>query len=305
MFQLSPRRAPALRAELAASGYSFRTVPYALFSAKGDGVVATFYESGKLVVQGEGARMFAARWVENAADGGGAGASKSTGGAERDASNTTTSEGSRDVETPLVGSDECGKGDYFGPLVVCAVRLEPAERRALAGGMVRDSKTLSDEACRRLGAALRSKYRFAIARLDPPEYNAAWARIRNVNEVLADLHARAIRELAQPKDHVLVDKFADEGLLRRRLKDLDIALEQRVRAEAEIAVAAASIIAREEFLNALAELSEAAAVDLHKGAGDPVDAAGRRFIAIHGRAGLAKVAKLHFKNTQKLGGAPE
>ncbi|MBI5363073.1 MAG: DUF3378 domain-containing protein, partial [Planctomycetes bacterium] len=186
--QLSPRLAGGLRERLAAGGFAFRPAPYAFFNAKGDGVVATFYESGKLVVQGEGARMFVERFV-------GEGAAP----AEK-APTPTPAEDS----TPLVGSDECGKGDYFGPLVVCAVRLEPAESKALAGGMVRDSKTLSDEACMRLGAALRSKYRHAIARLDPPEYNATWGRVRNVNEVLADLHARAIRELAQPKDHVLI-----------------------------------------------------------------------------------------------------
>ncbi|MBI5364241.1 MAG: ribonuclease HIII, partial [Planctomycetes bacterium] len=90
-------------------------------------------------------------------------------------------------------------------------------------------------------------------------------------------------------------------LLQRRLKGLDIALEQRVRAESGIAVAAASIIAREEFLTALHELSEEAAVELRKGAGDPADAAARRYVAIHGREALSDVAKVHFKNTQKLG----
>lgn len=286
VLQLAPRHAAGLQERLAASAFTFRSVPHALFSAKGDGVVATFYASGKFVVQGEGARMFVERFV-------GEGAAPeppraSVRGAAVDAG-------------PLVGSDECGKGDYFGPLVVCAVRLEPAETQALAGGMVRDSKTLSDDACRRLGAALRSKYRHAVVRLDPPRYNEVWARVRNVNEVLADLHAEAIRRLAQPKDRVLVDKFADESLLRRRLADLDVALEQRVRAESVTAVAAASIIAREEFLSALAQLSEEAAVDLHKGAGDPVDRAARRYVAVHGREKLGRVAKLHFKNTQKLG----
>lgn len=286
--QLSPRLAGGMRERLAAGGFAFRPAPYAFFNAKGDGVVATFYESGKLVVQGEGARMFVERFV-----------GESMVPEERATPNATAVD-----DAPLVGSDECGKGDYFGPLVVCAVRLEPAESKALSGGMVRDSKTLSDEACVRLGAALRSKYRHAIARLDPPEYNATWGRVRNVNEVLADLHARAIRELAQPKDRVLVDKFADESLLERRLKGLEIALEQRVRAESVIAVAAASIIAREEFLTALRELSEEVAVDLHKGAGDPADAAARRYVALHGREALSAVAKVHFKNTQKLGGAP-
>ena len=287
VYQLAPRLASATKARLAEAGFEFRPAPHAFFSVKGEGVVATFYESGKLVVQGEGARMFAARFVEGG-----------------DAGPPAPSAKAVDPTVPMVGSDECGKGDYFGPLVVCAVRLAPEQRKALAAGTIRDSKTLSDEACMRLGAVLRGKVEHSIARLDPPEYNATWGRLRNVNEVLADLHARAIRELAEPKDHVLIDKFADEGLLRRRLGDLDIELEQRVRAESEITVAAASIIAREEFLTALRQLSEAAAVDLHKGAGEPVDVSARVYVALHGRDALGKVAKLHFKNTQKLGLGP-
>lgn len=295
--KLSPRAAPAMEAELARASFEFRSVPHALFSAKGDGVVATFYASGKLVVQGDGAQMFVARYAGGAAPAAGrsaAGAS-STAGASGDADDPS-------VRGPLVGSDECGKGDYFGPLVVCAVRLTPAESAQLRAGGVRDSKTLSDDACIKLGGALRSRFAHAIARLDPPAYNATYARVRNVNGVLADLHAQAIRELAEKGDRVLVDKFADEKLLRERLAGLDIELLQRVRAEAVTAVAAASVIAREEFLTALHELSEEFAVDLHKGAGDPVDASGRRFVAIHGADGLARVAKVHFKNTQKIAG---
>lgn len=290
--KLSPRAAPALEAELARAGFEFRSVPHALFSAKGDGVVATFYASGKLVVQGDGAQMFVARYA--------GGAAPAAAGSAAAASNSEADDPS--ARGPLVGSDECGKGDYFGPLVVCAVRLSPEESAQLRAGGVRDSKTLSDDACIKLGGALRSRFAHAIARLDPPEYNATYARVRNVNGVLADLHAQAIRKLAQTGDRVLVDKFADEKLLRERLSGLDIELLQRVRAEAITAVAAASVIAREEFLTALHELSEEFAVDLHKGAGDPVDASGRRFVALHGAEGLARVAKVHFKNTQKIAG---
>lgn len=295
--KLSPRVAPAMQAELARANFEFRSVPHALFSAKGAGVVATFYASGKLVVQGDGAQLFVARYA-----GGAASAASATSGANATGSANTDAD-DPSTQGPLVGSDECGKGDYFGPLVACAVRLTPEESAQLRTGGVRDSKTLSDDACIRLGGALRSRFAHAIARLDPPEYNATYARVKNVNAVLADLHAQAIRELAEPGDRVLVDKFADEKLLRERLRGVDIELLQRVRAEAITAVAAASIIAREEFLTALHALSEDVAVDLHKGAGEPVDVAGRRFVALHGRAELARVAKLHFKNTQRVAGA--
>ena len=100
-----------------------------------------------------------------------------------------------------------------------------------------------------------------------------------------------------------MDKFADAKLLETRLAKLDVRLEQRVRAESNPAVAAASIIARERFLLALKELGDDHGVDLHKGAGAPVDASAERFVRIHGMEGLVRVAKLHFKNTQKIRGS--
>jgi ribonuclease HIII len=286
VLQVPAVRGPALRARLAAGPFEFRTAPHALFSAKGDGAVVTLYTSGKLVVQGADPEGFVARWLDlqaPAARAGGEPAAPAPSGA-------------------TIGSDECGKGDYFGPLVVAAVRLEP-EQVAQLTGVARDSKTLSDEQCLRIGGALRSQVAHAVVRLDPGDYNARY-RSGKLNELLADLHAEAIGKLARPGIHVLVDKFADERLLQRRLAPLGVNLEHSVRAESKsVAVAAASVIAREEFLTALHDLSEEHAVDLHKGAGDPTDRAARRFVALHGRAALARVAKLHFKNTQKLAAA--
>jgi len=201
----------------------------------------------------------------------------------------------------MIGSDECGKGDYFGPLVVAAVRLEPKLARDLEGGEVRDCKTMSDEAVLRVGGALRAHVPFAIARLDPPAYNAEHARIKNLNPLLAGLHAQAIGELSRPGMHVIVDQFGNASLLERALAGLDVRLEQRHRAEELLVVAAASVVAREQFLVGLRELSEAWAIDLAKGAGEPVDRVARRFVALHGMDKLGQVAKLHFKNTGKIG----
>jgi ribonuclease HIII len=286
VLRVDPARAAALRARLSAGEFDFRPVPHALFSVKGEGVVATFYASGKLVVQGENPGLFVEHWVEGAT--------------RLDKRVEVAPAAVPEAQGPLIGSDECGKGDYFGPLVVCAVRLEPRQTEELRRSEVRDSKTLSDEACLRLGAALRSRYAHAIEALAPPEYNATYKRPGQLNPMLADLHARAIRRLARPGDQALVDKFADERLVASRLSDLDLQLEQRVRAESVPAVAAASVIAREHFLQALKELSGEAGVDLHKGAGDPTDRAAREYVRLHGFGALGKVAKLHFKNTLKL-----
>ncbi len=278
-----------LRSSLAAGPFEFRPVPHALFSAKGDGAVATLYTSGKLVVQAAEPEAFVARWL--GLDSGPV--AKST-PVERAAEPA--------LDEAVIGSDEVGKGDYFGPLVVCAVRLEPGQSDEIRRAGVRDSKTLTDDQCIRLGGALRKHYAVAVERLDPIDYNQVYVTGK-LNELLADLHAKALTRLATPGVRVVVDKFANEKLLEKRLKSLKIRLEQRTRAESEPAVAAASVIAREEFLVALKELSDEAAVDLHKGAGSPVDASARRYVALHGFDALAKVAKLHFKNTQKIGAA--
>lgn len=305
VLKINGARATDLKRRLGEESFEFRPVPYSLFSAKGEGVVATYYTSGKLVIQGDEPELFIERYLggealqASAAQGDGAqGAdSKSSGAKGATASTSTTDDFEREA---LIGSDECGKGDYFGPLVVAAVRLEAGDAQKLRGGEVRDSKTLSDEACLRLGAALRGKFPHAIARLDPPRYNQIYQRKGQLNEILADLHTEAVTKLARPGIRVLVDKFANASLLDTRLSKLGIRLEQRVRAEAYAAVAAASIIAREQFLTALKQLSEDEGVDLHKGAGSPVDKSAQHFVQIHGMEGLARVAKVHFKNTQKI-----
>lgn len=274
----------AFQERVAGQAFEYRAVPHASLSVKGEGVVATLYNSGKLVVQGAGAELFIARYVE------GGTVQVAAPRAEREATPIVT----------LIGSDECGKGDYFGPLVVCAVKLDPEMAEMLSGGRIADSKTLSDKLILTLAGALRERVSNAIARLDPEQYNAEYERVGNVNKILADLHAKAIRALYEPGIHVLVDRFAKESLIASRLDDLDIDLEQRPRAESNLAVATASVIARDEFLSAIAELSSEHAVELRKGAGAPVDQAGAEFARLHGFETLNMVAKLHFKNTARV-----
>ena len=276
-------RGPQIERALIARQFEMRSAPYALYWARGEGVVVTHYESGKFVVQGEDPEGFAAMLLEGA---------KPAAAAKPAAPVVTVT---------TIGSDESGKGDYFGPLVVAAGRLTPELAKALEGGEGRDCKLMNDDSVLRIGAALRANVPHAIERLDPPEYNAEHARVRNLNPMLARLHGKAVRALAEPGMRVVIDQFANEKLLIKELDGADVALEQRHRGEEELAVAAASVIAREQFLIALRELSERFAVDLAKGAGHPTDTSARRFVQLHGFDKLGEVAKLHFKNTQKLG----
>jgi ribonuclease HIII len=283
--QLAPEAQRRLEQRLAAEDFERRSVEHARFSLKGEGVVATLYRSGKLVVQGSEVELFARRYLDELSPERGASAAPGP-----------IAVGAR----PLIGSDEAGKGDYFGPLVVAAVRADPGQRAELARSGVADSKTLSDERVRVLAPALEQRYPCAFEALDPPEYNREHARHKSLNPLLAELHARCIRRLARAGDLVLVDKFAHESLVAGRLVGLPIELRQETRAEREPVVAAASVIARARFLDGLRRLSEECAVDLHKGAGDPTDRAAREYVALHGREALGRVAKLHFKNTSKI-----
>ena len=186
--------------------------------------------------------------------------------------------------------------------MVVALRADAKERAELVQAGVVDSKTLSDERIGILAPALEKRYAFVSEVLMPSEYNLEHARSKSLNPLLAELHARCIRKLASPGSLVLVDKFADRSLIEDRVRDLGLELHQHTKAEREPVVAAASILARNFFLEGLKRLSEECAVDLHKGAGEPTDRSAREFVKLHGREALARVAKVHFKNTQKIRG---
>lgn len=283
----------ALRERLGEGSFEYRQVPHALFSVKGEGVVATLYQSGKFVVQGADPDFFLERFAGIAA-------------ASRSASDSTASRAKpapdelERLEVVTVGSDETGKGDFFGPLVVAAVRVSPDEVEALLAVGVCDSKQLTDLRALKLGAWIRERLPFALAVLDPEDYNQEYARHKNLNPMLAELHARALRELAAPGMRVVVDQFANERLMRQALQGSGFELEQAPRGERNPAVAAASIVARQEFLVRLRELSQRFDIELAKGAGTPVDRAGVAFAREHGLEALGQVAKLHFRTLEKV-----
>jgi ribonuclease HIII len=204
-----------------------------------------------------------------------------------------------------IGSDESGKGDYFGPLVVAAVRVDARSAGELSRKGVRDSKELGDARIQILDRAIRAAAAVAVVRIDPPEYNRRHADTRNVNAILGGAHAEAIEEalrIEPDAEAAIVDQFGNERYLLRRLgeRGKKILLIQRPKAESDAAVAAASIVARAEFVRALDELSREFDMDLPKGAGAPVLAAAREFVARHGREALIRAAKVHFRTTGQV-----
>jgi ribonuclease HIII len=201
-----------------------------------------------------------------------------------------------------IGVDESGKGDYFGPLVIAACYVGPEHLAELEG--VRDSKKLTDAMALQLANAIRATCPHKVIAISPDRYNAMYAETPNLNKLLAWAHAESIIEVlkVQPSPYAISDEFAKDGLLvKQKLarKGATIELRSMVRAEADVAVAAASILARAGFLLGLRRLSEQYGIDLPKGA-TTVIGSGRMFVAKHGVSELSKVAKLHFKTTQQV-----
>ena len=200
-----------------------------------------------------------------------------------------------------IGLDESGKGDYFGPLVVAAVFVTPESERDLVLMQARDSKRISDGRILELAPDIRQACQHSIVAIGPQRYNELYHKIRNLNRLLAWGHARALENLLEQVDCdlAIADQFGDERFILNALleKGKRIRLVQRPKAESDLAVAAASILARAEFLTRLKRLSEEVGTSLPKGASPSVELAARMVLKKHGRERLSTVAKLHFKTT--------
>ncbi len=215
-----------------------------------------------------------------------------------------------DLSLPIIGTDESGKGDYFGPLVSAAVYVDEVSAKELIICGVSDSKNLSDK--RNLELARRvagiTSGRFAIIEISPEKYNLLYEQFKkekkNLNTLLAWGHAKAMEEVLSKVDckAAIADQFADERVILSKLQEKGKSLQliQMPKAEKNIAVAAASVMARARFLEKLEKLSNEFKIKLPKGASQMVIEAGRKLVDIHGKESLRKVAKLHFKTTKQI-----
>jgi ribonuclease HIII len=210
------------------------------------------------------------------------------------------------AERGRIGTDESGKGDYFGPLVVGAVYVrDGADEEFLRGLEVRDSKRISDRRVAVLAAEVAKKLPHSRVAIGPARYNELYESLGNLNRILAWAHARAIENLAEAfpaATRAVTDKFGDDAYVARALMKRGRGLElvQKVRAEEDVAVAAASVVARAEFLRRLERLSKSAGMPLPKGASASVEEAARRLVQKKGKGSLKEFAKVHFKTTSRL-----
>lgn len=204
----------------------------------------------------------------------------------------------------LVGTDESGKGDYFGPLVIAGVYVDAESSQWLKGLGVADSKKLSDTKISQLSASIKEKCPHSVVTIGNQKYNELYEKIGNLNKLLAWGHARAIENILAKVEckHVLSDQFGDPNLIKNALMDKgkNINLDQRHRAEENIAVAAASILARNEFVLRIEAMEKEYGQSFPKGASSSTVESAKNFVKRFGADELCKVAKTHFKTTESL-----
>ncbi|PID30885.1 MAG: ribonuclease HIII [Candidatus Cloacimonadota bacterium] len=211
---------------------------------------------------------------------------------------------------PIIGNDESGKGDFFGSLVVASVYLDQKAGNLLAKNGIQDSKNLTDKKILTLESTIK-KYcygKFSIVEITPERYNQLYDKFKNegknLNMLLAWAHARSLENLLNKVDckRAIIDKFSGEdlvvGYLQEKGRSIDII--QKYKAENNIAVAAASILARAQFVKRISMLEEEYGVKLYKGASAKVISSAKEFVKKHSRKDLKNIAKLHFKTYEKI-----
>ncbi len=276
-FTIALKTVDILRNHLEVSGFKFREKEHALWQAFDRTNTITLYKNGTLLIQGAENDSV----IENFLLCG------------------VLSIPPSPPYSSWMGTDEAGKGDYFGPLVVAGVLVNKETHLALWQAGIRDSKEVSATAIVELANVIKKRCIYSIVTIGPKRYNELYAQIKNLNKVLGWAHARVIENILKENScpYVLSDQFGNERFLKNALLECgkNLIVDQQHKAEREPAVAAASILAREEFVKQLDKLSKEYMILFPKGAGIPVISAAKDFINKFGKDKLVEVAKLHFK----------
>jgi len=268
----------------------------ALFVAKLPNCTITAYHSGKVLFQGKAAEEEASQW-----------------GKKYDENSAPVNNHSNlprnFTSLSVIGSDEVGTGDYFGPITVVAAYVDKDKLPILERLGVKDSKTMTDSKINDIAKQIIQEIPYSLLTLNNEKYNELQSKGMSQGKMKALLHNQAILHVlskispSEP-DAILIDQFAEPKTYYNYLKGQNRVVNKSVyfstKAEGlHLAVAAASIIARYAFLKAMDSLSEQAGMELPKGAGEQVDLAAAELIKTHGLAALHKFAKVHFANTEK------
>lgn len=278
-----------------------KTPPYAIFQVKDYDCVTTLYESGKVMFQGLGADIEASYWTEQ----------------ERILNNNIIDTKTKDkkkeekkvfINESSVGSDEVGTGDYFGPLVVTAAYVSKEDIMFMQDLGVRDSKKLTDDKIIQIAPQIIKKIPHTTIVLTNKEYNEYHSTDTNMNKIKAILHNKCLLSVIK-KDgieykKIVVDQFENPKSYYAHLSQVPEKVTNitfLTKAEDQcMSVAAASIISRYIFLKEMKKLGERFNIEMPLGASDLVDEVGATLVKKHGKDILKEIAKLNFKNTEKI-----
>ena len=292
---LTTEQATKLHALLEELGFQFTSKQYTLFFAQKNKLSVAVYQKGpKVLVQGKGVEEFVQFELEP----------KIFGEAKL---------GYEEVHAPEMfeahfGVDESGKGDFFGPLVISGVYVDRGIARKLLDAGVQDSKRIgSDARIRTLGQIIRKTAGGLIETvlIGPERYNELYEKFGNLNSLLGWGHARVIENLLAKKPdcpRALSDQFADGRVIKQSLlqhgRRIDI--QQRPKAESDIAVAAASILAREAFIGWLERRGKELGLRLERGVSASVKETAKKLVEKSGPRRLREVAKVHFRTAHEI-----
>lgn len=280
------------------------TPPYAVFQAKDGDTVVTLYESGKIVFQGKDADLASDFWI----------ATEKMNNKNLDVANSDKKDKKKNdlyvdpkiYNSNSIGSDEVGTGDYFGPIVVTSTYVKKEDIPFLKELGVTDSKKLEDEKILKIVPELIKKIPYSTYILTNKEYNNM-NQTMNMNKIKAVLHNKVLVELTnkyKDVDYVVVDEFAKENTYYNYLKEVPNVYRKitfLTKAEVKcLSVACASLISRYVFLKEFDRLSKELDVVLLKGASNLVDEQGRDIVKKYGFNKLEEIAKINFKNTEKI-----
>jgi len=278
----------------------FDVIQYSKWRAKTSNFQVTYYTSGKLLIQGKEISSLVKKLnlspLENSNN------------LRTEFPNSPVSLNQSEISImsdcdKYIGTDESGKGDFFGPLVIAGVQASPENKQKFINLGIKDSKKLDDKKILQYASIIKANAVHSVVVINPLKYNELYNKFNNLNKLLAWGHARVIENILEksPCSYALADKFGDESLIQNALmkNGQKIILKQSVRAESDITVAAASVLARAEFVKRIAELENRYELEFSKGASPKVKEQAKIFIEKYSFSRLNEIAKMHFKTVKE------
>lgn len=297
--KITPSCAEKIKSVMSELNASFDVVQYSLWRAKTTTAQVTYYTSGKILVQGKDISNVMSKISPVLGIKAPLQQSFECSNIKEDKPEIFAS-----FDEKYIGTDESGKGDFFGPLVIAAVQVSDDCKQKFIDLGIKDSKKLNDKKILQLASIIKANAVHSVVTVMPSKYNELYNNFKNLNKLLAWGHARAIENILEksPCKYALADKFGDESLIQNALmnKGKSITLKQTVRAEADIAVAAASVLARAEFVKRINELSAKYEMPFSKGVSPTVLQQAENFINTYSFDRLGEIAKTHFKTINDL-----